>query len=171
MPSDAVLKPDVGQLYVQHHGWLNQWRRRQLGCTDHAADLAQDTFLRLMARGSDITTLREPRAYLHTIAKGLLINYWRRRDVERAYLEALAATPEACAPSPEARLLIIETLVRIDSMLAALPDRARQAFLLSQLDGLSYAVIAERLGVSERMVKKYMARAMFQCLLIAGDGA
>ena len=158
MPSDAVLKPDVGQLYVQHHGWLNQWLRRQLGCTDHAADLAQDTFLRLMARGSDITTLREPRAYLHTIAKGLLINYWRRRDVERAYLEALAATPEACAPSPEARLLIIETLVRIDSMLA-------------QLDGLSYAVIAERLGVSERMVKKYMARAMFQCLLIAGDGA
>lgn len=111
------------------------------------------------------------RAYLHTVAKGLLINHWRRRDVERAYLEALAATPEACAPSPEARLLIIETLVRIDHMLAALPDKVRQAFLLSQLDGLTYAVIAERLGVSERMVKKYMARAMFECLLVADDHA
>ncbi|WP_462380134.1 sigma-70 family RNA polymerase sigma factor [Pseudomonas sp. Marseille-QA0892] len=171
MPSHAVLQPDIGQLYVQHHGWLSHWLRRQLGCTDHAADLAQDTFLRLMTRGCDTSTLREPRAYLHTIAKGLLVNHWRRRDVERAYLEALAAIPEACAPSPEARLSIIETLVRIDHMLAGLPDKVRQAFLLSQLDGLTYAVIAERLGVSERMVKKYMARAMFECLLVVDDGA
>lgn len=46
----------------------------------------------------------------------------------------------------------------------ALPERVRRAFLLAQLDGLTYRQIGVELGVSERMVKKYMARAMLHCL-------
>ena len=67
-------------------------------------------------------------------------------------------------PSPEAQALILETLTELDALLDRLPARVRQAFLLAQLEGLTYAVIAERLGVSERMVKKYMAQAMLHCL-------
>ena len=67
-------------------------------------------------------------------------------------------------PSPEAQALILETLIELDALLDRLPARVRQAFLLAQLEGLTYAVIAERLGVSERMVKKYMAQAMLHCL-------
>ena len=52
-------------------------------------------------------------------------------------------------------------------MLDRLNPKARAAFLLSQLDGLTYAEIAAQLAVSERMVKKYMAQAMLQCLLLA----
>jgi len=36
---------------------------------------------------------------------------------------------------------------------------------MAQLDGLTYGAIAEHIGVSERMVKKYMAQAMLHCLL------
>ncbi|MGL9735318.1 MAG: sigma factor-like helix-turn-helix DNA-binding protein [Symbiopectobacterium sp.] len=32
------------------------------------------------------------------------------------------------------------------------------------IDGLTYQQVADRLGVSDRMVKKYMAQAMFACL-------
>ena len=84
--------------------------------------------------------------------------------MERAYLDALAARPQAVQPSPEAQALILETLTELDALLDRLPSRVRQAFLLAQLEGLTYAVIAERLGVSERMVKKYMAQAMLHCL-------
>jgi RNA polymerase sigma-70 factor (ECF subfamily) len=52
-----------------------------------------------------------------------------------------------------------------------LSPRARQAFLLAQLDGMAYADIAVELGVSERMVKKYMAQAMLQCALALGEPA
>ncbi|WJN57561.1 hypothetical protein OH686_02360 [Pseudomonas sp. SO81] len=61
------------------------------------------------------------------------------------------------------------TLLQIDAMLRRLPGKVRDAFLMAQLDGLTYAQIAVKLGVSERMVKKYMAQAMLHCLTLAQD--
>ena len=81
----------------------------------------------------------------------------------------MAEQPEPIAPSPEARAMALETLCRIDAMLGQLNPKARSAFLLSQLDGLGYREIGEQLGVSERMVKKYMSQAMLQCLLLASE--
>ncbi len=167
MTSNADI---VDTLYTSHHGWLHNWLWRKLGCSEGAADLAHDTFLRLL-KARPPEPLREPRAYLSTIANGLLVNHWRRLSVERAYLEALALQDEATALSPEAHALTIEMLLQVDEMLGRLPLKVRTAFLLSQIEGLTYAAIAERLEVSERMVKKYMSQAMLQCLLITdGDG-
>lgn len=154
----------IRTLYLDHHGWLRERLQRRLGCLGQAADLAQDTFVRLLAREGELERLREPRAFLATVAQGLLANHWRRQALERAYLQALAARLEEVQPSPEAQALILETLTELDALLDRLPARVRQAFLLAQLDGLTYAVIAQRLGVSERMVKKYMAQAMLHCL-------
>lgn len=156
----------VGQLYGEHHGWLLASLRHKLGSAHLAADLAHDTFVRVLAARAHVTLL-QPRAYLCTIAHGLAVNHWRRLDVERAYLDALACLPEALAPSPEERLLVLEALHQADAMLARLPHKARRAFLLHQLDGHTYAEIARELGVSERMVRKYMAQAMLQCLSLS----
>lgn len=150
-------------LYRDHHGWLLGWLRRKLGCAHDAADLAHDAFLRLLRQPVD-EPVREPRAYLTTIAHGLVVNHWRRRDIERAWLEALMQQPEAVHPSPEVRALAVEALLEIDALLAALPEKPRRAFLLAQLDGLTYREIGTELGVSERMVKKYMAQTMLHCL-------
>lgn len=156
--------PFVAELYASHHGWLRGWLRKKLGCAEQAADLTHDTFVRLLGRLPAPEELREPRAYLTTMAHGLLANHLRRRDLERAYLQALAAQPEALAPSPEERALLLEILLAIDSLLDGLPARVRQAFLLSQLDGMRYAEIAEHLGVSLSMVKKYMMQATLHCM-------
>ncbi len=157
------------QLYLSHHGWLHGWLRQRTGCSQNAADLMQDTFLRLLSKERDLSPLRNPRAYLSPIAHSLLVNHWRRQAIERAYLESLALQPEQYAPSPEERELIMATLVQIDAMLRSLPGKVRAAFLMAQLDGLTYGQIAAKLGVSERMVKKYMAQAMLHCLLLAAD--
>ena len=167
--AEPLQRQDIATLYADHHGWLNGWLRRQLGCNQRAADLAQDTFVRVMTKDADMGAIREPRAYLHTIAKGLLINHWRRRQIEQAYLDALALQPEPVAPSPESQALIVETLLQVDAMLAQLPAKARSAFLMSQLQGMTYSAIAVELGVSERMVKKYMAQVMLHCLLLVAE--
>ncbi len=170
MATEGMLRQQMlHRFYADHHGWLNGWLRRQLGCSQRAADLAQDTFVRVLSKDDDMAAIREPRAYLHTIAKGLLINHWRRRQIEQAYLDALALQPERVVPSPESQALIVETLLRIDAMLAQLPTRVRSAFLMSQLHGMTYAAIAAELGVSERMVKKYMAQAMLHCLMLVAE--
>ena len=158
-------------LYHHHHGWLKGWLRRRLGNANDAADLAQDAFLRLLIRPVPLHTAPQARQYLRTMANGLCVDLWRRREVEQAWLDALAASPEAAAPSAEDRAIVIESLCRIDAMLARLPDKVATAFVLSQLHGLRYREIAERLEVSERMVKKYMARAMLHCVLLDAERA
>lgn len=158
----------VEALYVDYHGWLVNWLRRKMDSASDAADLAQDTFVRILGRtqhGTETPGIREPHTYLATIAKGLLIDHWRRQALERAYLEALANQPEDSMPSPEARLMVLETLHALDALLEKLPTKPRQAFLMAQLDGMSHAEIAKSLGVSDRMVRKYLAQAMLQCLL------
>ena len=164
--SSSTASIAVDAIYRAHHGWLLGWFRRRLGGASCAADLAHDTFVRLMV-SRDVQALGEPRAFLRTLAHGVVVNHWRRQDIERAWLDSLAALPEPTAPAPEERLMALEALCRIDAMLDRLNPKARTAFLLSQLDGLTYAEIGARLAVSERMVKKYMAQAMLQCLLLA----
>ncbi|MCM8564485.1 sigma-70 family RNA polymerase sigma factor [Thauera linaloolentis] len=162
-PEPAVpAAPDVAALYTDHHKWLHAWLRRKLGCSHRAADLAHDTFLRLLSRDEPIA-IQEPRAFLTTVAQRVLSNHWRREHLERAYLETLALQPEALAPSPEERHLILSTLIEIDALLATLPDEVRHAFLLSQLDGLNQSRIAARLGISVTTVKRHLVRAGTLC--------
>jgi RNA polymerase sigma-70 factor (ECF subfamily) len=165
---DTPPPHDLHALYRDHNGWLQGWLRRRLGDRERAADIAHDTFLRLLV-GSVAQPLREPRSFLATVAKRVMVDHLRRRSLEESYLEALAHQPELQECSPEERLLMLETLLQLDAMLDGLGHKARQAFLLAQLDGLGYAEIAERLGVSVSSVTKYMARATEQCLLFALD--
>ncbi|RZT10392.1 RNA polymerase sigma-70 factor, ECF subfamily [Duganella sp. CF402] len=166
--TSAVPHPHFTALYSKHHSWLHRWLCAKLGNTHDADDLAQDTFTRILGR-SDLTVLVEPRAYLTTVAKGVLVNWFQRQSLERVYLEALAALPEPTAISPEQRMVILETLHDIDAMLDTLPPKVRQAFLLSQLDGMGYAEIATRLDLSLITIKRYMKQAFLQCLLAMED--
>lgn len=166
---ERAATPDLQTLYCDHHDWLRNWLRGRLGCAQHAADLAHDTFMRLLSRGAIDEDLHRPRAYLTTIARALLIDHWRRQDIERAWLETLAAQPEAVEPSPEQRAIVLETLFEVDAMLRKLAPNVRRAFIAAQLHGATYREIAAELGVSERMVKKYMATAMLHCLLLSAE--
>lgn len=171
MSSAPSARQRLDGFYREHHGWLLSWLRQRLRSPDTAADLTQDTFLRLLAKRVDPAQLRLPRAYLSTIAHALMVNHWRRADLERAYLDALALQPEPVHPSAEERAQALELLHAVERMLRHLAERPRRAFLLARLSGLGYAEIGERLGVSERMVKKYMAQAMLHCLQLQQDPA
>lgn len=163
---DLAKTDAVRVLYSDHHRWLQSWLRRKLGCTHSAADLAHDTFVRVLA-SRDVFGIREPRAYLSTIANGLVTDLFRRRELERSYLEVLASLPEPQMPSPETRALFLETLIAIDAMLDGMKPMVRQAFILSQIEGLTYAEIAARLRVTKRTVANYMAAALEHCYLLA----
>lgn len=162
MATTAPAVDPLATLYGEHHQWLQGWLRRRLGDACDAADLAQDVFLRIVARRVQVAP-REPRAYLSTIARGLLIDHWRRRELERAWLETLAVLAPHEQPSPEARLQVLEALVAIDRMLDGLKPPVRAAFLLAQLDGLTCAEIAVRLRVSLATAERYVAKALRAC--------
>jgi len=163
--SPSNIAPDpIASLYHDHHGWLRNWLRLKLGCADRAADLAHDTFLRIItSRTGMLESVREPRAFLTTIAHGLVVDFYRRRQLEKAWLESLAHLPEATAPSPEQQHLILEALMEADRLLDGLSPKVRGAWLMSRLDGLGHAEIATELGISVSRVRQYLATAARHC--------
>lgn len=161
--SSATRPESIGTLYADHHPWLRAWLRKKLGCVDQAADLAQDTFLRVLSSQQPPPLLNEPRAFLTTIAQRVLSNHWRRQKLEQAYLEALKLAPHQFELSPEERTILLESLIELDNLLDGLPPVVKRAFLLTQLDGLSHAETAEALGISVRSVKRHIVKAGHQC--------
>lgn len=169
MPVVDPSSQQLTALYGHHHGWLRDWLRRRLGNSSDAADLAHDTFLRLLLRPREFDSFDGARAYLSTVARGLCVDLWRRREIERAWLDTLAAQPDAIMPSAERQAIVVETLCAVDAMLRNLSDKVARTLLLSQVHGLTYSEIAVQLQVSERSIKKYMAQAMLHCALFEAE--
>lgn len=160
----------ISSLYSDHHGWLVRWLRLRLGCSHQAADMAQDTFVRLLLgeRKTPMAAgIEKPRHFLATIARRVMVDSFRRRALEQAYLQALAQAPECYALSPEDKLMMVQALHAVDAMLDGLGRKVKQAFLLSQLRGMPYKAIAAELQVSVSSVTQYVAKASEHCLLFA----
>ncbi len=152
----------IEALYTDHQSWLQDWLRRKLGDSTQAQDLVHDTFVQLLC-GRPLPVLDNPRAFLTTVAQRTLFAFWRRRDLERAYLDTLAIQPLTLQPSEEDRYAIVQALQAVDRILCGLPDTTRQILLLSQLQGLTYPQIADHLGIAEITVRRHMARAIGAC--------
>lgn len=164
MPSPSHTAA-VQSIYTQHHSWLYGWLKGRLSSTSDAADLAHDTFVRILA-ARNAADIREPRDYLITIARGLVIDRYRRRAIEQAWLQSMAARPEAVVVSEEEKAVIIETLLAVDKTLASLGMRTRKIFMLTQIDGLTYQQAADQLGLSISSIKKHMIRALTECSVL-----
>jgi len=95
-----------------------------------------------------------------------MIDHWRRRDLERAYLDAIAHLPVPEVPSEETRLQIFEALCQIEAMLRDMPVRTRDIFLLAQFDGLTYQQIAQQFGMPLITIKRHMHKAFAACLSV-----
>ncbi len=169
MSAAAFAHPQqVAALYAEHHGWLRSWLRRRLDNAADAADLAHDTFVRLLASRTQhrFDSVGEARAYLRTTAQNLCINQWRRQEIERAWLDTLAATPEEHYPSAERQAIVLQALEEISAMLHSLSPKAARAFTLALICDMTDDEVGAELGVSGRMVRKYVAQAMTACLTL-----
>ncbi|OZI55721.1 sigma-70 family RNA polymerase sigma factor [Bordetella genomosp. 1] len=165
-PVDFASSDEFVSLYREHHGWLVQMLRRRLsGNSENAADLAHDTFERVM-RSESRAAFAEPRGFLTTVAKRLLIDQSRRRAIEQAYLETLAARAEEVELGPETHALVVEALDAVCRMMEQLPPRVRQVFVLAQVEGLPYLAVAERLGVSVAAVQRDIVKAWQHCYAV-----
>jgi RNA polymerase sigma-19 factor, ECF subfamily len=147
------------------YAWLKSRIQRTVGCHEDAEDLASSSFVELAGVG-DPTAVRDSRALLTVISKRLTYDLWRRRDLERAYVTSLTLGDEQLAISAESAAEISQSLLLVDRALNDLSPNARRAFIYSQVDGLTYAEIAEKLAVSISMVRKYIGHALTECYSI-----
>jgi len=126
-------------LYIQHQSWLRDWLRRKTGCPFDAADLTHDTYLKVLVREDDTRALREPRAYLTTIAHGLMVNLFRRRDIERAYLDSLALVRTRTRLRPNAAPWHWKRCWKSTGCLTGCPPRCARRFFCRSWKGCATA--------------------------------
>lgn len=160
--ADLTHRQYLSELFHRHHHWLCERLCRLLDSRDCAEDIASETFLQLLA-SPNVVPIRQPRALLTTIAQRLIYQRWRRRDLERAYLEGLVLEDDVQTPSPEHQAATLQILDRIDRRLNRLPVKVKATFVLSRSGGLTYPEIATRLGISRSSVSDYMDKAETCC--------
>lgn len=161
----------IDQLYRNHQSWLHQWLKYKLGNADQAADIVQDTFIKLIQTRDELLGVKEPRAYLTSIAKNLLIDQVRRKKIEQAYLDGLSQLEymlETVA-SPEDQLEIIQAINQLCKALEDVSQKAQHAFILHYLEGYTHKETAEKIGVSTKMIQKYLAACLVRCYQVRSE--
>lgn len=151
-------------LFQQYYGELLRFLTAKLGCREQAADVVQDTFLRV--RGvNDLAGISQPRAFLYKTALNLTVDLFRRQRVraERGIGLDLAEDIQSTAPRQDDAVEAKERVQLLYDAIAELPPKCRQAFLLHKFMELSHAEIAGRLGISKNMVEKHVMKALAHC--------
>ena len=146
---------DVERLFRAHHAALVRYLTRRLGDRDWAEELVQETFLRAL-RHEEVSN---ERAWLFAVATNLARDEARRQIRRRRHLQLLAdevRATEVDAPTPEIERA--EDAAAARRALDGLEERDRHALLLRE-EGLSYAEIAEALGLSVGSIGTTLFRA------------
>ncbi|GAA4775750.1 sigma-70 family RNA polymerase sigma factor [Stakelama sediminis] len=137
---------------------LRKFVTRRIGDHDLVEDLVQESYLRLLARNRDNPVL-EPQAYLFRIASNLLADL--HRGAKRA--PTTDCDPEneiPVRPTQEDARSRADLQHMFEAALAELSPKCRAVFLMRRFDDLDTGAVATRLGISHRMVQKYMTAAM-----------
>jgi RNA polymerase sigma-70 factor (ECF subfamily) len=133
----------------------------RLAGTDAAADLVQETFLRVWRYRRGFAGRARFSTWLYTVARNVCLDHLRADGRRRALRET-----EANRFSPHeasfARYERDERALTVRAAVAALPDRTREALVLIRFHGLSYREAAEICDTSEGAMKQRVLRAMRQ---------
>lgn len=159
----------VARYYRELLGFL----QRAVKDRDTAADLAQESFARLLAVQQSGEPVAEPRALLYRTARNLVIDQHRRNEVRGTPAsldgatgpddEAAARIAGPAAYEPEVAAMSAETVSALLTTIGALPLRCREAFILHKFDGLSQADVARKMGISVTMVERHIKLGMQAC--------
>jgi len=147
--------------YKRHLLKLLEVLTRKTGDRNIAKELAQDVFLAIYLQKEKLTDIVSYKAYLLSIAKHKIFNYYRGKLVYEKYRLQIIQTDEPLVASQSDDILESKELNRIISeKIEQLPPKCRETFRLSREEQLSYKKIAERMSISENTVDQHIRKAL-----------
>jgi RNA polymerase sigma-70 factor (ECF subfamily) len=160
-----IKKTLLERLFAEQRGALQAFLSRRVRRHPDAEELSQEVYVRML-RIPDIGAIRNPEAYLYTVASNLAKERARQEHRDAAALDVddpLVKEQLAELPAFASQLDTEERIKRLREVLQQLPPKCHAAVVLQYWHGLSYEEIAQRLGVSTHMVKKYLSQALVHC--------
>lgn len=158
--------PDARALWLAEHvlpceAGLRGWLQRRMPQPQDVDDVIQETYA-ILAALADVSHVRQPRAYVYSVAQSVVLQQLRRAqvvsieavaEIERVAIGGEEACPERTASSRQ-------ELARIGALIDSLPDKCRQAFVLRRIEGYSQREIAQRMQISENTVEKHICKGI-----------
>lgn len=165
-------RAEFDKAMAEQRGELLAYLQRRTRNVDTAADLAQETFSRMLTY-RDASNVGDYKLLMYRVAHNLVVemNRTRRRryaahHVSLEQVAPIRAEEAGVDEIADARQALEVILKRT---LLELPTKCRLAFTLSRFEGLSYPEIASRMGISVKMVEKHISRALLACRAAVGD--
>jgi RNA polymerase sigma factor (sigma-70 family) len=146
-----------GTIHDRYRQRLFAYTRQMLGGSrSDAEDVLQDVFLRAYGALRNDDRPVTLRAWLYRVAHNRCIDHLRRPVPPAAEIYELSRTP---AQDPQAETVRREDLRRLVQDVQRLPEQQRSALLMRELDGLTYAELADALDTSVPAIKSLLVRA------------
>jgi RNA polymerase sigma factor (sigma-70 family) len=149
----------LAKLYRSESATLVRLLSRQTRNRAEAEDIVQDAFFRLLRLGSG-SALERPRAYLRQIAANLVKDEAKAAARRSEALHVIIDDEMLSGPDQQSRLESRDMLNRLEAAIMRLRPRTREIFMAHRIEGLSYAEIADRTGLSVKGVEKQMSKAL-----------
>lgn len=146
--------------FILHQPELRQFLHRKVNCHETAADLLQDTYIRI-AQIEVHDEIINPRAFLYRVADNLALDYLRSQCRRSAWDGGELTDDCVCPqPQPDAVLAGREKLRRFHRLLLTLPSQQRRMFERCRIEGQSYRQIADQEQISPRRVERVVQQTL-----------
>jgi len=151
---------DITALFRLHHKELQGYLRRRGASPELAADLTQEAFLRLLSAQAD-ASVKNAQAYLFRTASNLSVDWARRQRFLPMAQDPDTALASVADETPSAERIVIsrQEIAILEAALNELPAAVRFVFF-ARLDGMTFAAIGKRLGISPNTAFSQMSRVM-----------
>jgi RNA polymerase sigma factor (sigma-70 family) len=167
-PEGRQTSADLGRLFQEHNASLIQLLRAKLHSDQEARDVAQEAYVRLLQLDR-LGTVSYLRSYLFRTALNIATDRLRSASTRNAVHRDPIFDPRVDELSPDRTAFAEDELRVVATALESLPPKPRYAFLLHRFADLDLDEVAERLGVTERMVRNYVMKALLCCRAALSD--
>ena len=146
----------IANLYLSHFGLLRSFLEARTRCRETAAELAQETFIRMMGLSEQP---QNPVGYAYQVARNLAVDHGRQGAVrqcaesDEAMLEAI---PDTQADA-ESIVYQGQRLRLIEAAIAELPPQCRRTFVLHRFGNMTQIEVSKELGISRQMVERHVS--------------
>lgn len=153
----------VERLFREHNEALIRFLVARLRSPHAAREVAQEAYVRLLSLERPAGAVSYLQSLLFRTAANLATDRLRRDQTFSQIADTPIFHEFADVRTPERAASVAQTVHRLERLLAALPEKCRQAFVLNRVEGLDFASIARIMNLSERMVRTYVERALLHC--------
>lgn len=160
----VYTRSDFEKIYKLYYPKMFGFARNYVLANEDVENIVQDVFMILWEREEELELSCSLTTYLFTLVKNRCLNFLRHKLIEEEYnvqmkeelgfkLYALESLDYSYQSEEELQAIIQRALDK-------LPERCREIFIKSRMEGMKYKEISEELGISVNTVENHIVTAL-----------